>query len=312
MSSPPSSTNKQQPFQFRSLKDKLRFDHNQATIVASEKDDRRKLESFEKRILDNLFDNLVRSNISEMVKNDERSRLCAREMHFRLSIEEERIAWCSVVEELMTQYERSIIVSEREKTGEWKSMRIVRTAVDENDENGDDENENQDEIDDEDEDDDDDGEETSLIEIKKDEFDDFEEEKIEQNKISNSPPSASNIHTSKNIASLKREHQFERGRPNPFGAVISRPQVDKDKKNTKNNNNSPNPQKQSPTSPSQLPEIVKKRIDEMLFSHGRRNDAGTSVVERTADKRKMEQISLARIRKEVVMASSIMRTNQKM
>ena len=54
-----------------------------------------------------------------------------------------------------------------------------------------------------------------------------------------------------------------------------------------------------------VPEIVKQRIELMLVTHGARNDAGTSVVERTAEQRKSAQLDLARSRREQVLLSTL-------
>jgi hypothetical protein len=290
--------------QFRSLKDQLRCSHNQENIINSEKEQRQKLEKLEKRILDNLFDNLVRSNIVEKTKTDERGRLVSRELHFRLAIEEERAAWCVVIDDLMTEYENAIIRKSRDRSGAWKSVRIVKSAANFEPEQQEDEEE---------------GEEH---EQGQNENDDQEQEKQNDlNKNSNrqeifflvsssavpkiskkeeeSPNLLPNFSSSpaSSISDKKKTMTMTRGRPNPFASLISAATKNSP---TQNNNNN----KKTTTTA----DVARQRMDDVLIAHSKRNGFGTSVVERAADQRLMQQIIGARNKKEDVFASSLMKS----
>ena len=379
-----SNSNHQPILLFRSLKDRLRFNHQVDQIIEDEKDSRRTLSKIETKTFNALIDAVVRSNIIESRKHDDRVRLCAREAHFRLSIHEERTAWYSVIEDLLNQYERRIIMNSRETTGQWQSIRVPHHqqqqrqkgnfSTNNNNQFGDSDSERhpsqllspmtarpheeentENDVDDEtsatkrtrrsqgkggvgspivfvmNDDEEKQNEKTttspqkydlptfqrrtSVMIVTNEEEEDLDARKKQSSPKKNAtkatkskPLTASGLFgSSTDTTEMKRQLRqnltksqkggaastmmsasaLSRGRPNPFEAIIS-----------KNNNNN-NTHESSPKS------VTTSRIDDVLLKHGARNEFGNSVVVRTADKRKIEQMHLARSKKEAVWAKSL-------
>jgi hypothetical protein len=296
----PTTTNSASP-QFRSLRDQLRFNHQRDHLVETEKDTRRKLISQEINSFNNLVDSLVRNNILERQKDSDKRRFFAKEIHFRNSIEEERLAWCLVIEDLMKEYEQQIVRNERERTGKWKSVRIPHQHHQSRRKSDTTGFEYQA------------AKSATTLEGAEDDAKNATTRTNQQPEVENEQRSPASPVTSNSADSFKiggggkgdksMLHDFglspaarkkeeekkarlrasERGRPNPFITLIERDE-----------------------SVFKIPEIVKKRIDDMLVTHGKRNDQGTNVVERSAEQRKKEQLAMAKSRSESVRASSLM------
>lgn len=362
--------------------------------MSDEKDHRAKLSGFETKSFNALIDSIVRNNIIQVKKQDERSKLLSREAHFRLAIQEERLAWCCVIEDLLRQYARQIVIKERSRNGEWKSVRITASKNQNQNQNPSQRNK----INDNDDDDSDDAEQDAqgifarrthdseerlsigeghrnnsnndnrrmrhspvtfaddVVAGDNGDNDDAEQEFIkreqydlptfkrrddedasskvveavapaesnqkrpnQQNQIKSSTIKAHALLTASTLFGASTDHQLQqkrkfyqnqkqqqannkysnnnKGRANPFDAIIS--------------TSSPSSALQKSTKggvgsiPSKLPDVAKMRIDDLLLKHGERNQKGNGVVERSADKRKIELMELARSKKEAVFARSL-------
>lgn len=325
MSSPNSTTstnnnnNNNSPLKFRSLKDQLRFFNQRDHLVEEEKDARRHLIALEVNRFNNLLDTLVRSNIIERQKDSERRTLCAREAHFRISLEEERLAWCIVIEDLMREYEQQIVHNERARTGKWKSVRIphqksmarllMRSGDDELDDSNNNKSTNSRRF-----------QQSSTSNIDGS----FEYTRVlstntlplEDDKNNQKQHTRKNSEESGGAKDLKfsttQKQQQQQEAPSQQqqqqSSMMRKSQIgDKSKKNN-NNNNRPNPfisMIQRDETTHKIPDIVKKRIDDMLVTHSKRNVHGTFAVERSAEKVRQGRLAMAKSRSESVRAASL-------